>query len=383
MSKSGAAASLPPYIPSSAAAGNLKPEQKVDVHGVSRAKCNNCTECPQFVSLPGHILCAYCGCPPARHSKSTQEILQLPTGVPGLDEATSSSSSLSCQCSCPNPTNRRVSESLTEQDSDQSSFSSSDSESEDISDTESLSSSSSGVSSYASGQDRRHRSWRADWASAHAPDRIERLLEQLPVDRDTRMEHAWNPADCSPNIKVLEDDPFTFSRNPVYKSTDCIRTRKGYTDGLHIFEVRWPTDIRGTHPVVGVATSSCPLSERGYKRLVGSNKDSWGWCIKSKNLFHDSRKFRNGVPYPSNVGDRVKVPSWFYMILDMDKGTLSYQVGDDYLGVAFSGLRGRQLYPIVSAVWGNCEVTMRYIGSLEPAAAVAGGDAIDDGDLIV
>ena len=33
------------------------------------------------------------------------------------------------------------------------------------------------------------------------------------------------------------------------------------------------------------------------------------------------------------------------------------QIDNDFLGVAFSGLRGEELYPIVSAVWGHCEVS--------------------------
>ena len=32
------------------------------------------------------------------------------------------------------------------------------------------------------------------------------------------------------------------------------------------------------------------------------------------------------------------------------------KVNNDFLGVAFSGLRGEELFPIVSAVWGHCEV---------------------------
>lgn len=53
------------------------------------------------------------------------------------------------------------------------------------------------------------------------------------------------------------------------------------------------------------------------------------------------------------------------VILDMDEGTLSYVVDGQYLGVAFRGLKGRKLYPIVSAVWGHCEITMKYIGGLD------------------
>jgi hypothetical protein len=49
----------------------------------------------------------------------------------------------------------------------------------------------------------------------------------------------------------------------------------------------------------------------------------------------------------------------------MDDGTLSFVVDGQYLGVAFRGLKGRKLYPIVSAVWGHCEITMKYIGGLD------------------
>ena len=55
----------------------------------------------------------------------------------------------------------------------------------------------------------------------------------------------------------------------------------GYTWGLHVWKITWPADLRGTHPVVGVATRDCHLTEAGYKRLVGSTASSWGWCLKS------------------------------------------------------------------------------------------------------
>jgi len=49
----------------------------------------------------------------------------------------------------------------------------------------------------------------------------------------------------------------------------------------------------------------------------------------------------------------------------MDEGTLSFIVDSQYLGVAFRGLKGKKLYPIVSAVWGHCEITMKYINGLD------------------
>lgn len=61
----------------------------------------------------------------------------------------------------------------------------------------------------------------------------------------------------------------------------------------------------------------------------------------------------------------------FTVVLDMDEGTLSFVVDGQYLGVAFRGLKGRKLFPIVSAVWGHCEITMKYIGGLDRKYSVS------------
>ena len=49
----------------------------------------------------------------------------------------------------------------------------------------------------------------------------------------------------------------------------------------------------------------------------------------------------------------------------MDEGTLSYVVEGQFLGVAHRGLKGKKVYPIVSAVWGHCEITLKYLGGLD------------------
>lgn len=164
--------------------------------------------------------------------------------------------------------------------------------------------------------------------------------------------------------------------------------------GLHIWSVTWPLASRGTHPVVffyshikaNVSTTykyhsgGCghfilsthrtrlsqvsrlflPLSRSSsLVRLVGSNSSSWGWCLKTMKVYHDSRKYRHGVPYPRlpivfdhlmkylwslnpvlaftvtlrqcetcirDVDEKLRVPETFYMLLDMDRGTLAFQV---------------------------------------------------------
>jgi len=338
----------------------LQEQNKVDIHGVTRGSCGNCTECPQFISIPGHVLCAYCGCPPARHLKVVSQ--QGGEGVAPSGERKRARGG-----------EERRGAGVSDSDQD------SDSEQSDSDET------SSGVSSFTSrrgGCRRQRRRWRPSWQVTTPPPRVTRLLQQEAVGREEQLEHTWNEADSSPNIYVKPDDPLTFHRNPVYQTSDAIRgmgavaqrrtvtgelllPRAGYTSGLHVWAVHWPQSSRGTHPVVGVATRDCPLTEPGYKRLVGSTPNSWGWCLKTLKVYHDSRKYRHGVPFPRDVDEKLHVPDTFYMILDMDRGTLAFQVHHDFLGVAFSGLRGEELFPIVSAVWGHCEVTLTYINHHE------------------
>jgi hypothetical protein len=49
----------------------------------------------------------------------------------------------------------------------------------------------------------------------------------------------------------------------------------------------------------------------------------------------------------------------------MDEGQLSFATESKFLGVAFTGLKGKKLYPAISAVWGHCEITIKYIGGLD------------------
>ena len=52
------------------------------------------------------------------------------------------------------------------------------------------------------------------------------------------------------------------------RSTDCIRGLKGYSEGLHMWEIIWPKEMRGTHAGVGVGTKEAQLNCLGYKVLL-------------------------------------------------------------------------------------------------------------------
>lgn len=203
-------------------------------------------------------------------------------------------------------------------------------------------------------------------ADLQRPARLDLLLDMPPAPLDVQIKHSWSPTDRSLNIFVKEEDNLTFHRHPVAQSTDSVRGKVGYTRGLHVWEIIWSTRQRGTHAVIGVGSIDAPLHSAGYSSLIGSNTESWGWDLGRNKLYHDSKN-TTATTYPSNLGpdENFIVPDNFLVVLDMDEGTLSFVVDGQYLGVAFRGLKGKKLYPLCSAVWGHCEVTMKYLGGLD------------------
>lgn len=199
------------------------------------------------------------------------------------------------------------------------------------------------------------------------PSRLDLLLDMPPASPDVQGQHSWNNDDRSLNIFVKDDNKLVFHRHPVAQSTDAIRGRVGYTRGLHVWEISWAMRQRGTHAVVGVATSDASLHSVGYTALVGSNAESWGWDLCRSKLYHDGKN-QPGKTYPAFLepDDTFIIPDSLLVVLDMDEGTLGYIVDGHYLGVAFRGLKGRKVYPVVSAVWGHCEIRIRYINGLDP-----------------
>jgi SPRY domain-containing SOCS box protein 1/4 len=53
----------------------------------------------------------------------------------------------------------------------------------------------------------------------------------------------------------------------------------GFTRGFHVWEIVWPSNQRGTHAVVGVATKNAPLHVAGYTSLIGYDAEGYGWNI--------------------------------------------------------------------------------------------------------
>ena len=172
--------------------------------------------------------------------------------------------------------------------------------------------------------------------------------------------HAWNPFDCSRNV-YIKPNGFTLHRwvsplgelkqmfgcgslsnvcldysrrNPVAQSTDATRSKIGFRQGRHCWEVIWEGPL-GTVAVVGISTQDANLQCHGYVALLGSDDQSWGWNLVDNHLLHNGDALGN-YPLLNNapkyqVGERIRV------ILDCDDNTLSFEKNFEFLGVAFRG----------------------------------------------
>ncbi|XP_067879833.1 SPRY domain-containing SOCS box protein 4-like [Heterodontus francisci] len=199
------------------------------------------------------------------------------------------------------------------------------------------------------------------------PASLDFLLDLPPVPREVQDRHAWSSWDRSPNMcpseGSAENCELAARRRPVPDSTDCVRGKVGYRRGLHVWQVGWPPGQRGSHAAVGVGTACARLQSPGYRVLLGGEDgQSWAWELGGNRLHHAGRAGRR---YPETPGAPLAVPERFLVVLDSDEGTLSFMVDGEYLGVAFDGLKGKTLYPMVSCVWGNTRITLTYVNGLD------------------
>ncbi|XP_029819531.1 F-box/SPRY domain-containing protein 1 [Manacus vitellinus] len=187
----------------------------------------------------------------------------------------------------------------------------------------------------------------------HLPHHPPFLLRQVRA-----FHHAFSTNDCSRNVYIKKNG-FTLHRNPIAQSTDGARTKIGFSEGRHAWEVWWEGPL-GTVAVIGIATKRAAMQCQGYVALLGSDDQSWGWNLVDNNLLHNG-EVNGSFPQCNNapkyqIGERIRV------ILDMEDKTLAFERGYEFLGVAFRGLPKVCLYPAVSAVYGNTEVTLVYLG---------------------
>ncbi len=175
---------------------------------------------------------------------------------------------------------------------------------------------------------------------------------------------TWDPNKSSHNIRINDGVPSKLHREPVFQSTDLAMSDTGFSKGIHILDVEWPTKMRGSYAVIGVALAGTPKNEIFYTNLLGSTESSWGWDIKNNKLIHNGQTMGN---YPKDKADGVfTAPSKISCIIDMNTGTIGFKTNEKYLGDAFSGLKHKTVFLAVSSVWGDAEISVAYNKGCNP-----------------
>ncbi|KAM7383501.1 hypothetical protein PAMP_003147 [Pampus punctatissimus] len=207
---------------------------------------------------------------------------------------------------------------------------------------------------------------------------------------------SWSLTHCSSHF-VLSASKQEVTRSPVERSSDGVRAEKGVKSGLHIWEVVWSPDHRGSHAVMGISKQNCPLQASGYKVLVGGDLQSWGWELKTNQFWHggqnlglyprkrrrshtetleDCRSFTSlHIQTDTDEAETpLPIPERVLLVLDADAGTLGFVVDGSFLGVAYKDLpRGVELFPAVSSVRGGARIRLRYLNGAtrDPPALMA------------
>ncbi|XP_051517023.1 SPRY domain-containing SOCS box protein 2 [Myxocyprinus asiaticus] len=194
--------------------------------------------------------------------------------------------------------------------------------------------------------------------SVAPPIRLAVLLDTPPV-APGHPRSQWSSTHLSDNLRVCPSGGCV-SRARVEQSSDAVRAVVGVTNGMHIWEMLWEEQQRGSHALLGVSSHKCPLQASGYTVLIGSDTCSWGWELSTNQLWHDGKE---AGQYPEGGATEVlKVPDRILLVVDADAGTLGYVVDDRYMGVAFTDLpKGAELFPAVSCVWGGAKICIRYL----------------------
>lgn len=173
-------------------------------------------------------------------------------------------------------------------------------------------------------------------------------------------ECGWSEVDHSENIYVKENK-LTLHRNPVAQSTDAIRGKAGFSSGEHYWIITWHGPNFGSSAIVGIATKHARIQEKGYVPLLGGDDQSWGWDLSESVIRYGGEVLRK---YPSDSAIKAGIGQKIGVNLDANRGTLAFDIEGKYLGIAFFDLpHNVPLYPAVSAVYGNTEVSLVYCGT--------------------
>ncbi|KAK2182650.1 hypothetical protein NP493_342g00022 [Ridgeia piscesae] len=162
-------------------------------------------------------------------------------------------------------------------------------------------------------------------------------------EEDNVLEWVWEK-EFKASATELSDDRRDARFHVSYSSgTAAVRGTQSMSNCQYFWEIKMTTPVYGTDMMVGVGTRNVDLDgfRHTFCSLLGKDADSWGLSYYGR-IQHKGR-------FQQVSGSRFGQGSIIGVHLDMWHGTLSFYKNRMPLGVAYRGLCGKMLYPMVSS----------------------------------
>lgn len=141
--------------------------------------------------------------------------------------------------------------------------------------------------------------------------------------------------------------------HPTYSSgTTAVKGSTPLSSPFHHFwEVEMVSPVYGTDVMVGLVLGSMDLDthRHNFCSLLGQDSHSWGFSYHGY-IQHRGVQTSYGKSWQAGDTLGVHLDSWM--------GTVEFYLNRQPLGIAFRGLRGKELYPVISSTAAKSEMKL-------------------------
>ncbi|XP_011297283.1 SPRY domain-containing SOCS box protein 3 [Fopius arisanus] len=184
-------------------------------------------------------------------------------------------------------------------------------------------------------------------------ERFCRCSKACKCGQGTEHEWSWDEKLVTKTAELSEHN-LEVKFHPGYSNgTAAVRGNRILDkDRHHYWEIKMLTPIYGTDVMVGVGTEKAQLDVwEKFCSLLGMTKDSWGFSYTGR-IQHAGESRHYAMPFGQGSIVGVHLDTW--------RGTLQFFLNRRPLGIAFTGLRGLQLYPMVSSTAARSSVRITH-----------------------
>ncbi|XP_046619569.1 SPRY domain-containing SOCS box protein 3-like [Neodiprion virginianus] len=182
--------------------------------------------------------------------------------------------------------------------------------------------------------------------------------EDCLCGEQNEIEWQWDEKYASKTLRLSKMN-LEVNFNPGYSmGTSAVRGNKLMASGRHHYwEVKMITQVYGTDIMIGVGTSKVNLESFGltFTSLLGLDSESWGFSYKG-DIQHRGQKQKYSLPFAQGSLVGVHLDTW--------RGTLEFYLNRKPLGIAFTGLRGLELYPMISSTAAQSKIRITHSSSI-------------------